>query len=91
MKRDEFSQAVSGNGSCQVTRFLLFHKLLSRVSTTQAALAVLVSRCSIQGCPGWRRWQQLCSLELTCDCLLNQGTAEGCSAAVASSGLNWKA
>jgi len=43
MKRDEFLRAVSGNGSSQVSRFLPFRKLLSRVRVARAALGVLVS------------------------------------------------
>lgn len=52
MKRDEFLQAVSGNGSCQVIHLLLFHKLLSRVRITHAALVILISPLSIEACLG---------------------------------------
>lgn len=52
MKRDEFLRVVSGNGSRQVIRFLLFRKLLSGVSATRAVPAILISPISTSGCPG---------------------------------------
>lgn len=53
MKREEFLEAVSGNSSSQVTRLLLFHKPLSRVRITHAALVLLISPFSIKDCLTW--------------------------------------